>query len=199
VKIVVGLGNPGARYSNTRHNIGARIVECFAAGCGIALTDRRFHSRFGSGQLVQGEARPLDVAVLLPETYMNRSGDALADALAELSVESVALDLLVVFDDLDLPFGQLRIRPGGGSSGHRGLESVIERLGGQDFPRLRFGIGRPETPIDTIDWVLQVFSEAEEAALEEHVPRAVEGVQAILIDGIALAMNRYNRSPDEEV
>jgi PTH1 family peptidyl-tRNA hydrolase len=129
---------------------------------------------------------------------MNRSGDAVLDALTELQVGSDAPDFLVVFDDLDLPFGQLRIRPSGGSAGHRGLESVIERLGHQDFPRLRFGIGRPVTPIDTVDWVLQTFSATEETALEEHVPRAVAGIQAILMDGVTPAMNRYNRSPDEE-
>jgi PTH1 family peptidyl-tRNA hydrolase len=141
---------------------------------------------------------PLDVAILLPETYMNRSGFAVAEAVAALSVSDIEHDLLVVVDDLDLPFGQLRIRPRGGSAGHRGLESVIESLGASDFPRLRFGIGRPETPIDTVDWVLQAFSEREEAALEEQLPRAVAGIEAILIDGLPLAMNRYNRSADEE-
>ena len=209
VKVVVGLGNPGARHTNTRHNIGARIVESLGAGCGIALTHRKYQSRFGIGQLVRGgggpsddasrgDASPLEVAILLPETYMNRSGDAVVEALAGLSVENVAQDLLIVFDDLDLPFGQLRIRPRGGSAGHRGLESVIECLGDGDFPRLRFGIGRPEAPFDTIEWVLQKFSESEQTALKEHLPRAVEGIEAILIDGIDAAMNRWNHSPDEE-
>jgi len=209
VKVVVGLGNPGARYAPTRHNIGARIVEAFGARSGIALSGRSFQSRFGSGRLVQtGEpasegsssvaAGRLDVAILLPETYMNRSGDAVAEAVSALSVQDIAQDLLIVVDDLDLPFGQLRIRPHGGSAGHRGLESVIDSLGGGDFPRLRFGIGRPETPIDTEDWVLQAFSDKEESALEEQLPRAVAGIEAILIDGLPLAMNRYNCSADDE-
>jgi PTH1 family peptidyl-tRNA hydrolase len=128
---------------------------------------------------------------------MNRSGNAVADTLTELSAARAASDLLVVFDDLDLPFGQLRIRPSGGSAGHRGLESVIECLGDCDFPRLRFGIGRPDTPIDTVEWVLQAFSEKEQAALEEHVPRAVEAIKTILFDGIDPAMNRWNRSPGD--
>lgn len=201
MKIVVGLGNPGARYAATRHNVGARIVDRFALERGILMTDRRFNSRFGRGRLPRGagespERPDLDVGLLVPETSMNRSGEAVAEALRGLPVEDVREDLLVVVDDLDLPFGRLRIRPQGGSAGHRGLEDIAERIGTSEFPRLRFGIGRPEVEISAVDWVLEAFSEAEDVALQERIPLAAEAVAAILIDGVVPSMNRYNRGSD---
>lgn len=221
MKIVVGLGNPGARYATTRHNIGARIVDRFAVDSGIALAEHRFESRFGrrrirlaAGRLPEDPAAQpaehptahaagcaagcadLDVALLIPETHMNRSGIAVSAALSGLPVEDIRTDLLVVVDDLDLPFGRLRIRPRGSSAGHRGLEDIADRIGSSDFPRLRFGIGRPESEISAVDWVLQSFSRAEETALAERIPLAAGVVGAILFDGIAPSMNRYNRGPD---
>jgi PTH1 family peptidyl-tRNA hydrolase len=217
MKIVVGLGNPGRRYAATRHNIGARIVDRFAGDRGFALSEHRFESRFGLGRIPSkavgpaeepgegpgegsaessGESSRLDVALLVPETYMNRSGSAVAEALSGLPVEDIQEDMLVVVDDLDLPFGQLRIRPRGSSAGHRGLEDIAERIGSSDFPRLRFGIGRPEVEISAVDWVLDAFSKAEEVALEERIPLAAEAVGSILIDGVVPSMNRYNRGSD---
>ena len=201
MKIVVGLGNPGARYASTRHNIGSRIVERFGAEHGIALSERKFGSRFGRGRLAAAQHTPLDdvdleVALLAPQTYMNRSGDAIAEALRGLAVENIEEDLLVVLDDLDLPFGCLRIRPWGGSAGHRGLESVCERIGSGRFPRLRFGIGRPDAGTEAVDWVLQSFSATEEIALERRIPLATEAIGAILLDGVVASMNRYNRDAD---
>jgi len=209
MKLVVGLGNPGARYAATRHNVGARIVERFASDRGIPLAQRRFESRFGRGRIPPQAGGPpktsaepstdrqtLDVAVLIPETYMNHSGSAVAAALSALALEDIRTDLLVVVDDLDLPFGRLRIRPRGGSAGHRGLEDIAEQIDSSDFPRLRFGIGRPEPEIDPVDWVLRAFSSAEEAALEQRIPLAAEAIDSILIDGVVPSMNRYNRGPD---
>ena len=217
MKIVVGLGNPGRRYAATRHNIGARIVDRFAGDRGFSLSEHRFESRFGLGRIPpkavgpaedpadgQGEgpgegpgpAPRLDVALLVPETYMNRSGSAVAEALSSLPVEDIREDMLVVVDDLDLPFGQLRIRPRGSSAGHRGLEDIAERIGSSDFPRLRFGIGRPEAEISAVDWVLDAFSNAEEVALEERIPVAAEAIGSILVDGVVPSMNRYNRGPE---
>ncbi len=201
MKIVVGLGNPGARYAATRHNVGARIVDRFAVEHGILMTDRRFKSRFGRGRLPRsaGEApeRPdLDVGLLVPETSMNRSGEAVAEALRGLPVEEVHEDLLIVVDDLDLPFGRLRIRERGSSAGHRGLEDIAQRIGSSDFPRLRFGIGRPQAEASAVDWVLDAFSKAEEVALEEQIPVAAEAVGSILVDGVVPAMNRYNRDSE---
>jgi PTH1 family peptidyl-tRNA hydrolase len=203
MKIVVGLGNPGTQYATTRHNIGVRVVERFAIDHGIAMRENRFESRFGLGSISVAppqapEALDLDVALLVPQTFMNRSGAAVAHALGDLPVDDIASDLLVVVDDLDLPFGRLRIRPKGSSAGHRGLEDIAERIGSRDFPRLRFGIGRPETEIETIDWVLEAFSSAEETALEDRVPLAAEAVHSILFDGLVASMNRYNRGPEAE-
>lgn len=209
MKIVVGLGNPGARYAATRHNIGARIVDRFAVDCGFALSEHRFESRFGLGKIPSkvggspegppkgpGERTGLDVALLVPETHMNRSGVAVAEAVSSLPVDNILEDLLIVVDDLDLPFGRLRIRERGSSAGHRGLEDIAERIGSSDFPRLRFGIGRPEAEASAVDWVLDAFSQAEEVALEEQVPVAAEAIGSILIDGVVSAMNRYNRGSE---
>jgi PTH1 family peptidyl-tRNA hydrolase len=201
VKLVVGLGNPEARYAATRHNIGARIAAHFGADCGISLTADQFNGRFGRGRLVRtGDAASdnLNVAILTPETFMNRSGDAVAAALRGLPVENVEEDLLMVVDDLDLQFGRLRIRPRGGSAGHRGIENVIERLGHGDFPRLRFGIGRPDAGLAPVDWVLQAFTEPEEAVLEQRIPVAAEAVGAVLVNGVVASMNRYNRDSESD-
>jgi len=190
VKLVVGLGNPGPRYADTRHNVGFRIVLHLAATRGIPLDRRRFGGAFGRERL-----RGVEVALLAPLTWMNLSGDAVAEALAGLPVEDPARDLLVVFDDVDLPFGRLRLRPRGGGGGHRGLTHVIERLGHGGFPRLRFGVGRPEGALDTADWVLSPFSADEERALAERIPEAAAAVEAALLEGLVPAMNRYNADP----
>jgi len=190
VKLVVGLGNPGPRYAPTRHNVGFRVVDWLATRSGIALDEERFGGRFGRGRLA-GE----DAGLLEPLTWMNLSGDAVVEALAELPVGPPADDLLIVVDDVDLPFGRLRLRPAGGGGGHRGLDHVLERLGTRDVPRLRFGIGRPEGDGDTRDWVLTPFSPDEERALEEHLPRAADAIEAAFSEGLAAAMNQYNTDP----
>ncbi len=194
MKLVVGLGNPGPRYADTRHNVGVRVLERFASEHGLALDARRFGSRFGSGWLA-GEPR-LAVALLAPETFMNRSGEAVAEAVAELGVTDVAGDLLVVLDDVDLPFGRLRLRPAGGAGGHRGLADVTLRLARSDFARLRFGVGRPAADQETADHVLEAFSTEERALLPERTLRAARAVETALRQGVAAAMNEFNRDPD---
>jgi peptidyl-tRNA hydrolase, PTH1 family len=194
VKLVVGLGNPGARYAATRHNVGFRVVERFAQERRIALDERRFGGRFGRGSLRLEDGSRLDVGALLPETFMNRSGEVVREALRLLPVEEIASDLLVVVDDVDLPFARLRLRPEGSSGGHRGLEDLIACLGRQDFPRLRFGVGRPTLPIDTADWVLQRFSPEEEAALGRALATATQAVEVALVRGCRAAMDRFNRA-----
>jgi PTH1 family peptidyl-tRNA hydrolase len=195
VKLVVGLGNPGPRYAATRHNVGFRIAERFAQRRGIALAERRFDGRFGRGWLRRPEAEPIEVGVLEPETWMNRSGSAVAEALAELPVADPATDLLVAFDDVDLPFGRLRLRPGGGSGGHLGLRDVIEALGRSDLPRLRFGVGRPEIALDTREWVLAPFGADEEARLGPRLEAAAEAIETALCLGVRVAMDRFNADP----
>lgn len=195
MKLVVGLGNPGRRYALTRHNVGFRVAERLAEQHAIALDTRRFGGRFGRGPLLEPGGARLDVGVLEPETYMNLSGDSVCEALRLLPVEDPSRDLLVILDDVDLPFGRLRIRPHGGDAGHRGLAHIIERLGRSDFARLRFGVGRPTGLLETADYVLQRFSPQEEEELEGRVARAAEAAQAVLVEGPTPAMNRYNRDP----
>jgi PTH1 family peptidyl-tRNA hydrolase len=188
VKLVVGLGNPGPEYAETRHNAGLRIVERLAERHSIALKrELRLEARLG-----EGEVRGVHVALLAPLAFMNASGRAVLAALAALPALDPAQDLLVVYDDLDLPFGRLRIRPGGGAGGHRGLADVQERLGRSDFPRLRFGIGRPASGEDPIDYVLAPFGAAETAVLAERLAAAAEALETALAEGVAAAMERYN-------
>jgi len=194
VKLVVGLGNPGQRYARTRHNAGFRIAECFAARHAIPLDAERFGAHFGRGRIVPLAGEPVDVGVLEPQGFMNRSGDAVAFALSKLPALDPSRDLLVTLDDVDLPFGRLRLRAGGGAAGHKGLAHLIERLGRDDLPRLRFGIGRPLTPIDTAAWVLERFSPEQEQALPELVASAADAIDAWLGEGLEAAMNRYNRA-----
>jgi PTH1 family peptidyl-tRNA hydrolase len=195
VKLVVGLGNPGRRYRATRHNVGFRIVEHFAASRGIALREQRFESRFGRGRVPGAGGAFLDVGILEPQTWMNHSGRAVAEALGALPVDDPAEDLLVVLDDVDLPFGRLRVRPAGGAGGHRGLADVIEVLGRRDLPRLRFGVGRSGIPMETSDWVLQPFSEQEEAELPGRISTAAQALATALVEGVPAAMNRFNPEP----
>jgi PTH1 family peptidyl-tRNA hydrolase len=197
VKLVVGLGNPGRRYASNRHNVGFRIVERFARHHGIDLSTRRFGGSFGRN-FVEGREGGIDVGVLQPETFMNRSGEVVALALRHLPVDDTGEDVIVVYDDVDLPFGSLRIRPSGRSAGHRGLESVIRYLGSSAFPRLRFGIGRPADAVETEEYVLQDFLPREESELDGHIDTAVRALEAMLVEGVIPAMNRYNRRDSAE-
>jgi PTH1 family peptidyl-tRNA hydrolase len=189
VKLVVGLGNPGRRYAATRHNVGFRIAERFCERSRLDLLARKFEGRFGRGTVLG-----VDVGVLLPETFMNLSGQSVAEALRLLPVGDPQSDLIVIFDDVDLPFGRIRIRPGGGAGGHKGLRDIIDKLGRDDFPRLRFGVGRPpHAGMDTADWVLQAFAADEESALGARLDEAAHALETMLRDGVVTAMNRFNR------
>jgi len=187
---VVGLGNPGPRYASTRHNLGFRLVSTLAVRHAIRLEPGRFAGRFGVAEIASQR-----VGLLAPSTWMNRSGDAVAAALAALPDVRCERDLIVAYDDLDLPFGQLRLRPRGGAGGHRGVESLIESLGHPDFARLRFGIGRPPPGRDVVEYVLEDFSPGEQAALGERLELAADAIESFVREGIALAMDRYNRAP----
>lgn len=189
MKLIVGLGNPGARYARTRHNIGARVVAALAAELGIALELREeLFGRLGVGRL--GE---LEVALLLPETWMNASGGSVAPAVAALAIEDVSRDLIVAADDVDLPFGRLRVRAKGSDGGQRGLRDVLAALGREDVPRLRIGVGRSAEPArDTKDHVLDSFSAEEDAALPALIARAGDALRCFATAGIAEAANRFN-------
>jgi PTH1 family peptidyl-tRNA hydrolase len=186
---VVGLGNPGPRYAATRHNIGFRILERFGEEHGISLLSRRFFGLYGSGHV--GD---LAVGLLAPQTFMNHSGQAVAAALQALPELSPAADLLVIYDDLDLPSGRIRLRLAGGAGGHGGMADIIDALDTRDFARLRFGIGRPPPGWDVIDHVLTPFF-AEEEGLSDRITAAVRAVEVALFEGPVAAMDRFNREP----
>lgn len=193
MKLIVGLGNPGRRYAATRHNVGFRVVERFAERQRLSLSSKKFDGRFG-----RGDVGGVEVGILEPETFMNLSGASVAAALRYLPVDDWKADLLVVSDDVDLPFGKLRIRPGGGPGGHNGLKDIIAHLGGDAFARMRFGVGRPgDARVDTADHVLQGFSDDEEKVLRGRLDAAAEAIETWLFDGLQTAMNRFNRDAKE--
>ena len=198
----MGLGNPGPRYARSRHNVGFRIVDDLALRCGVTLDQTRSLGRYGAGRLpvapeagAEGEV----VGFLQPTTFMNASGDALRVAVSELPEIEPERDLLVVYDDLDLALGRIRLRPAGGDGGHRGMRSVIDALGTQQLARLRFGVGRPDGSDETLTFVLGAFTEGEEAVLELGVPRASLAAITALREGVRVAMSRFNRDPDTAI
>lgn len=184
--LVVGLGNPGPRYAGTRHNIGRRVVERLAERHGAALADAKFNARFGRVALA-GQR----VCLCAPMTYMNESGRAVAPLAGFFKIPPARV--LVVYDDLDLPFGQIRVRADGGAGGHNGMHSLIAALGTPGFPRVRVGIGRPPPGWDAADFVLARFSPDEAPGVEAAVDDATEVVEAVVRDGVDQAMNRFNR------
>lgn len=197
MKLVVGLGNPGKEYAASRHNIGFRCIDHFASRHGIEVRRRKGKALVGDGA-VNG-AR---VVLAKPQTYMNASGESVSELLRTYGVKPQ--DLLVVYDDLDLPSGRVRIRPDGGAGGHHGMESIIARIGTQDFPRIRVGIGRPEGPGnagesgDTIGYVLGRCSPRESKLVEEAVAQVSEAILVIVTEGLEKAMNRFNRPAPRE-
>lgn len=183
--LVVGLGNPGEKYERTRHNVGFRIAERFASEHGFP----RFRGERGA-HATRGALAGEGVVVLKPQNYMNRSGGVVARWLAELGLG--AESLLVCYDEVALPLGRLRLRAQGSAAGHNGVQSVIDALGTEAFPRLRFGI-RPETEFDDqVEFVLSPFTRRELALVELELPRAAEAVACFCREDIARAMNRFN-------
>ena len=189
--LVVGLGNPGREYTNTRHNIGFRCVDALAARHNLAFEDKKK----SKAKIALGSIQGQRVLLAKPQTYMNLSGSAVQGLAAFYQIPPA--QMMVIFDDLDLPVGTLRIRPKGGSGGHKGVTNIIQRLGTQGFSRIRVGIGRPDTPVDPASYVLRPFEGSDEVEIAEAVERVILAVETWLTDGIDLAMNRYNGSPEE--
>jgi len=185
MKLIVGLGNPGKRYERTRHNLGFLVIDRLAAQHRVALAEGICRSISGEGFC--GESR---IVLAKPQTFMNSSGEAVACLARDFSAE----DVIVIHDDLDLPFGRMRIRSRGGAGGHRGVLSIIESLGEAPFYRVRVGIGRPPAGVDSVDYVLQPFDVQECEQLPPIVERAAESVISLLSDGPARAMARFNQS-----
>ena len=181
--LVVGLGNPGKKYERNRHNVGFMVAERLRASHGLPDFREKFSALFSKGDAF---------ALLEPQTYMNLSGDAVQPAAAFLKVEPA--NIVVVHDELDLPWKDVRVKVGGGHAGHNGLRSIIGRLGTPEFVRVRVGIGRPPPGWkgDVADWVLADFDAMERAELPDVVDRAVAAVEKVVKDGAAAAMNALN-------
>ena len=193
MKLIVGLGNPGRGYAHNRHNVGFTCLSYFARTQGI-----RFDKKQGQARIGLSEVAGSKVVVARPQTYMNLSGQSVSRLVKKFNVN---LDsLLIVHDDLDLPLGKVRIRQGGGSGGHKGVDSIITWLGSQDFLRLRVGIERPTTTEDSaaisetdiVAYVLSDFTPGEKQAMARVIPGVSEAILCLLAEGLMAAMNKYN-------
>jgi len=188
-KLIVGLGNPGKEYENTRHNVGFLVLERIAEKKRMA-----FGKKAGSSSCAERAEEKLNIVLLKPGTFMNLSGEAVKKAIRRYRVGDLS-DLIVLVDDADLPFGKLRLRSQGSSGGHRGLESIIQALGTNAFPRLRIGIGRSGKREELRDYVLEPFSEEEISQLIDLLDVAGGAVEVWMRKGCEAAMNAFNRSP----
>lgn len=186
MKLICGLGNPGPEHAGDRHNAGYLVLDSLGARLGIPLETSKFDGRLGQGRL--GAERLL---LLKPETYMNLSGQSVAAAARFYKL--LPEDVLVVHDELDLPYGRLQLKSGGGTAGHNGLRSIVDSLGEDGFARLRMGVGKPEGKERTVGHVLSGFSKEERAALPELLQRATDAVEGWVTLPLPLAMTRFNR------
>jgi len=186
-RLIAGLGNPGARYENTRHNIGFLVLDHLAAALGCSFK----YERRWQGEVAQ--AREAGLWLVKPQTYMNLSGESVAplSRFHRIPPEQI----LAVVDDLDLPFGTLRLRPSGGSGGHNGMKSLAAHLGTGDFPRLRLGVGRPGGEREVVGHVLGKFSPEEQTGLDQFLKCATDCILAASRSGLTKAMSAFNRAP----
>jgi peptidyl-tRNA hydrolase, PTH1 family len=184
VKLIVGLGNPGIEYQSTPHNLGFEVIDCLANECGVEV-----RNRLGKALTARTEIGSEQVLLAKPETFMNLSGLSVAELAAKHEIKP-GVDLIVIYDELDLPLGTLRIRERGSSAGHNGMKSIIQALGTQEFLRVRMGIA-PETKI------LKPFRKGQRKVVDEMIANAAEAVEVILKEGRSVAMNRFNRKQEE--
>ena len=192
MKVIVGLGNPGLRYARTRHNLGFWTIDRLSETWQIALTKHKFQAKLGDGH-VRGER----ILLAKPQTFMNRSGRPVADLVNFFQLDLA--DLMVVYDDLDLMSGSLRIKGFGGAGGHKGMTDIIEHLGTDRFARLRLGIGQPPAFLDAADYVLQGIDVGETRILEDAVNQAAEALDMWLREDLFAVMNYYNKKqPNHE-
>ncbi len=183
--LIIGLGNPGREYRQNRHNIGFMLIDRLAVRLNARMT--RLQSKALVASTRYGDAK---IILAKPQTFMNLSGQAVQGLTRfyKLPLEN----LIVAHDDLDLPFGSIRLRPGGGAGGQKGIKSTIQRLGTNDFPRLRLGIGRPPGRMDPAAYVLQDFAKKDEQILSETLDRAADAIFAFINEGLDTAMNQFN-------
>ncbi len=193
MKLIVGLGNPGIEYQFTPHNMGFLAVDRLAGECGVKITNR--HSRAVTARAVlEGQ----EVLLAKPETYMNHSGESVRELLERYEADPER-DLIVLYDDLALPFGSIRVRERGSAGGHNGMKSIIACLGGsQEFLRIRLGIAPDHVLTSGKDYVLSPFRKAQLATADEALDKSSQAVRVILTLGVAAAMNRFNQKVDGE-
>lgn len=189
--IIAGLGNPGREYESTRHNAGFLAVDYLANICDIKINKSKFKALYGEGTIA-GER----VVILKPQTYMNLSGESILDAVQFYKINTE--NIIIVYDDVSIPLGRIRIRPSGSDGGHNGMKSIIYLLGSDNFPRVRIGIGEPDR--DMVEHVLGRFNDDEQKIMIDTIKVAVEGIKTIVSSGPQEAMNRYNsyRHPSTE-
>ena len=189
--LVVFLGNPGLKYQNTRHNAGFLTANVVEKDCGVHIDRLRFHAL-----TAQAELGGQKVLLMKPQTYMNSSGESIRAAADYYKVDPE--DILIVYDDISLAPGQLRIRAKGSAGGHNGIKSIIAHLGTQEFPRVKVGVGEKPSRMDLADYVLGHFSKEEQATMDDAVKEAADAVCEIVNVGIAQAMNDHNRKKEEK-
>lgn len=188
--LIVGLGNPGKEYQNTRHNIGFQVVEALATAYNLKFDGNKAKARFADG-FVAGKR----VVIAKPQTYMNLSGSSVRGLVDFYKIPLA--NIVVICDDLDIPAGTLRIRSKGGAGGQKGLRHIIEQLGTQEIARMRLGIGRPPGRMEPAAFVLRPFRDEEVILMQETIDRAIKAIELWLQEGVEMAMNRYNGTAEE--
>lgn len=186
MKCIVGLGNPGRKYEKTRHNVGFMAIDRIAASLGTSLNEKKFKCDY-STVLWRGEK----VLLVEPQTFMNLSGEGVRPLIDYFKIKPE--DVIVVFDDLDLPTGKIRLREKGGHGGHNGIRSLIQHLGTKEFKRVRIGIGRPIEQMAVVDYVLQKFSKDEMIDIDQAIDQVSRAVETYVADNFNSAMNKYNK------
>jgi len=185
--LIVGLGNPGRKFRDDRHNIGFMVLDLL-----LKRVDLTFSRSQQNALLADGKIAGHKVYFAKPQTFMNNAGRSIAPLVRYYRIPFE--HLLIIFDDLDLPIGTLRIRPQGGSGGHRGMQSIIQQIDTENFPRMRLGIGRPPGQMDPADYVLQSFTKDELDVVNITLEYAVEGIEVFIREGIEIAMTRFNKN-----
>ena len=187
--IIAGLGNPGKKYENTRHNLGFLTLDRIADKLGVEVKKKKFNSLVGEGRI--GSEK---IILLKPQTFMNNSGLAIKEAVDYYSIDDT--NLMVIYDDFDIPIGRIRIRKSGSSGTHNGMRSIVDHLGSREFPRIRIGIGSDSSG-ELMDYVLGSISKREQELLTDAIERASSSAICYVDEGIDIAMNRYNRQDGE--